>query len=269
MYLKILIYIIPGKMGKQMMILVYLNTTISRNIELIKLKYMRKTNKCYEAGHHVSIATKISPEYVDKLKFVAKSFDMSPYELLQCLLYSFLRYFDSSSGMTHEHSSMLFVFTNTLLSLKNSHNPLSIKNIKEEKINKGIFFIETPGGQPQLLSVSMDKYGNLEESFNIEKIISDVLNIEDPKLLQVLEDERERMGFFSICQTLHHLVIQASTPPSDKVAEEVSSLFKDNNRAENYKPLEYGERTVAKQHHTPDSITQHPRYNRDTLLPKT
>ena len=77
-------------MGKQMMILVYLNTTISRNIELIKLKYMRKTNKCYEAGHHVSIATKISPEYVDKLKFVAKSFDMSPYELLQCLLYSFL-----------------------------------------------------------------------------------------------------------------------------------------------------------------------------------
>ena len=95
------------------------------------------------------------------------------------------------------------------------------------------------------------------------------LNIEDPKLLQVLEDERERMGFFSICQTLHHLVIQASTPPSDKVAEEVSSLFKDNNRADNYKPLEYGERTVAKQHHTPDSITQHPRYNRDKLLPKT
>ena len=147
---------------------------------------MKRTNKCYEAGHHVSIATKISPEYVDKLKFIAKSFDMSPYELLQCLLYSFLRYFDSSSKMTYEHSSMLFVFTNTLLSLKNSHNPLSQKKAKEERITKGIFFVETPDGQPQLLSVSMDEYGNLEESFNIEKIISDVLKIEDPKMLQVL-----------------------------------------------------------------------------------
>ena len=246
-----------------MMILVYLNTTISRNIELIKLKYMRKTNKCYEAGHHVSIATKISPEYVDKLKFVAKSFGMSPYELFQCVLYSFLRYFDSSSKMTHEHSSMLFIFTNTLQSLKSSHNPLSQKRTKEERITKGIFFVETPDGQPQLLSVSMDKYGNLEESFNIEKIISEVLKIEDPKLLQVLDDERERMGFFSICQTLHHLVIQASTPPSDKVAEEVSSLFKDNNRADNYRPLEYGERAISKHHFTPDSMPINRRFNRD------
>lgn len=229
---------------------------------------MKRTNKCYEAGHHVSIATKISPEYVDKLKFIAKSFDMSPYELLQCILYSFLRYFDSSSKMTHEHSSMLFVFTNTLQSLKSSHNPLSIKNTKEERITKGIFFVEIPNGQPQLLSVSMDKYGNLKESFNIEEIISEILKIEDPKLMQVLEDERERMGYFNVCQTLHHLVIQASTPPSDKVAEEVSSLFKDNNRADNCKPLEYGERTIIKQHHTPDSISQQPRYNSDMLFDK-
>ena len=211
---------------------------IASHIGTIKTSEMVRANKTMEAGLYSPIATKVSAEDRAKLEIIANGFDMSVYELLQGLLLALIRYFDTSSIITHEHNTMMNAFANTMFALKDSFNPLAQRNRKKESITKAILFVERPHKQPQLISVCKDGGGNLRESYNFETMLTDFLGAFDPDTLQVLKQLKEHWGNFSLTHTLHETIMQSKPAPADTMGAEVEAEFDDIRIATGDKPNE-------------------------------
>lgn len=188
---------------------------------------MVRVNKKMEAGLYSPIATKVSTEDRAKLEIIAHGFNMSLYELLQGLLLALIRYFDTSTNVTHEHNIMMNAFANTLFALKDSFNPLAQRNRNSESIAKVILFVERPHKQPQLISVCKDGCGNLKESYNFETMLTDFLGAFDSETLQALERLKEQWGYFSITHTLHETILQREPASADTIREEIEAEFED------------------------------------------
>lgn len=186
-----------------------------------------RANKRMEAGYFSPIATKISAEDRAKLEIIANGFNMSVYELLQGLLLSLIRYFDTASIVTHEHNAMMNAFANTMFALKGSFNPLAKRDRNREKIAKAILLVERPKKQPQLISVFKDGCGNLQESYNFETMLTDFLGAFDPEALQALKQIQGQLGYFSLTHTMHETLMQHKPAAADIISEEVKAEFED------------------------------------------
>jgi len=180
-----------------------------------------------EAGLYSPIATKVSAEDRAKLEIIANGFSMSIYELLQGLLFSLIRYFDTASIVTQEHNTMMNAFANTMFALKGSFNPLAKRDRNRESIAKAILLVERPHKQPQLISVCKDGYGNLKESYNFETMLKDFFGAFDPESLQVLTQIKTHLNYFSLSHTLHQVILQSKPAPADTIKEEIEAEFKD------------------------------------------
>ena len=68
------------------------------------------------------IQTKICQADKDKLTKIADGFSMTIYQLLQALLLTIVRYFDSESIVTEEHNIMMNAFANAIFALLPTQN---------------------------------------------------------------------------------------------------------------------------------------------------
>lgn len=178
--------------------------------------------------YYTTIATKIPRTDKQKLCTIADGFGLSFYELLQALLLAIVRYFDKDSLISYESNTMLNAFANVMFTNAGSYSPLSIKGHEREKIKNAILFVERPNTKrPQMLAVSKNAQGCLTESYNFDTMLADFMEAYDPELLELLEDERKRLGYFSIGHALHEILLKKSTPAADKMSEEVDAMFHD------------------------------------------
>ena len=167
----------------------------------------------------LTIASKVSKEDKAKIKAVASLFGMSFYELLQSLLLGMLRYFDIGRNSTYEDNCMMDALFVAIRSLQGSYCPLQKKDRENRRIKGAILFIEdSPKNRPQLLSVSMNEDGQMIESLNFDKMVTDFFGCIDPDGLKRLERLRDELGFFSIMQ--HASCI-------DENQEFIKELFED------------------------------------------
>ena len=181
-----------------------------------------------QSGYYTTIATKISRSDKQKLCNIAGGFGMSFYELLQALLLAIVRYFDQDSLISYESNTMLNAFATVMFSTAGSYSPLSIKGHERERIKNAILFVERPNNErPQMLAVSKNDDGDLMESYNFDTMLTDFMEAYDPELLKLLEDERKRLGYFSIGHALHELLLRRATPPADKMSDEINTMFQD------------------------------------------
>ena len=182
----------------------------------------------HESGNEfVTIASKVSKRDKEKVKAVAKAFNMTFYELLQSLLLSFLRYFDIGKLSTYDHNCMMDALANVMYSLNGSYNPLQKQGRENRGIRSAIIFVEdSQERRPQLLSVSKNKDGLMMESLNFDKMVSDFLGCVDPECLSRLESMKREMGYFSITHTLHELIMQRTNTTDDMKAD-IRDLFSD------------------------------------------
>ena len=178
-------------------------------------------------GYYTTIATKISQGDKAKLVSIAEGFSMTFYELLQGLLLSLVRYFDSDSGVTAEHNIMMNAFANNIFSLKGSYSPLAIRGYQQQSIKKAILLVERPKRNPQVLSISKDSSGKIKESYNIETMLMDFIGSIDPESLQALCQMKADNGYFSLAQTLHELILSRKPAPADTMSEEIKQMFSD------------------------------------------
>ena len=178
-------------------------------------------------GYYTAISTKISQGDKAKLISIAEGFSMTFYELLQGLLLSLVRYFDSDTIVTEEHNIMMNAFANNIFSLKDSYSPLAVRDHQRQSIKKAILFVERPNKSPQLISVCKDGCGNLKESYNFETMLKDFLNAFDPEALQTLSQIKTHLDSFSLTHTLHQIILQNKPAPADTIKEEVEAEFKD------------------------------------------
>ena len=189
---------------------------------------MRRNNRSETlGGDFVTIATKVSKVEKERINCIASAFNMSFYELLQSLLLALLRYFDSGRLITYNHNCMMNALANTIYSLKDSYNPLRLKNRSRRKVNSAILFInESNKRRPQLLSIYKNNNGQMMESLNFDKMVSDFLKCIDPDALVRLESMKKELGYFSITHTLHELIMQR-TNATDDIKTDVGEIFKD------------------------------------------
>ena len=175
----------------------------------------------------LTIATKVSKEDKAKIKAIASMFGMSFYELLQSLLLGMLRYFDIGKHSTYDHNILMDALFITIRSLQGSYCPLQKKDMENRRIKGAILFIEdSPKNRPQLLSVSMNEDGQMIESLNFDKMVSDFFGCLDPDGLKRLERLRDELGFFSITHTLHEIIMQQASC-IDENQEFIKELFED------------------------------------------
>lgn len=175
----------------------------------------------------LTIASKVSKEDKAKIKAVASLFGMSFYELLQSLLLGMLRYFDIGRNSTYEDNCMMDALFVAIRSLQGSYCPLQKKDRENRRIKGAILFIEdSPKNRPQLLSVSMNEDGQMIESLNFDKMVSDFFGCIDPDGLKRLEMQRDELGFFSITHTLHEIIMQHASC-IDENQKFIKELFED------------------------------------------
>lgn len=170
------------------------------------------------------LATKVPSEFKRRFEVIATIFGMTKYELFQSLLLSLLRYFDKESSLTHNHCTMLKAFANVLNSNKDSFSPMQIK---KRNIRGAILFVEeSADSRPQLLYVGKDSNGQLTESMNYDKMVSEFLSSLDNPLLDKLDDIKNEFGYFSITHTLHELIMRPKSKVDD-LSSEIEELFQD------------------------------------------
>lgn len=175
----------------------------------------------------LTIASKVSKEDKAKIKAVASLFGMSFYELLQSLLLGMLRYFDIGRISRYEDNCMMDALFVAIRSLQGSYCPLQKKDRENRRIKGAILFVEdSPKNRPQLLSVSMNEDGQMVESLNFDKMVTDFLGCVDPDGLRRLDGIRKELGYFSITHTLHEVIMQR-TNTYDEDQEYIKKLFED------------------------------------------
>lgn len=178
--------------------------------------------------YYTTVATKVSCTDKQKLLFIAQSFGMSFYELLQALLLAIIRHFDKDTAISEEFAKLMETFITTIKASRCSFNLLSIKSRHSANVNNAIFFAQTKAGvNPQVISIAKDIDGNITENYNTDQMLSDFLKSTDPQALKVLEREKKELGFFSLGQTLHEVVTKTRLKQGDKISEEIKTLFDD------------------------------------------
>ena len=181
-----------------------------------------------EVGNEfLTIASKVSKEDKAKIKAVASLFGMSFYELVQSLLLGMLRYFDIGRDSTYEDNCMMDALFVAIRSLQGSYCPLQKKGRENRKIRSAILFVEDSSkNRPQLLSVNMNEDGQMVESLNFDKMVTDFFGCIDPDGLHILDSIRKELGYFSITHTLHEIIMQR-TNTNDENQEYIKKLFDD------------------------------------------
>lgn len=179
------------------------------------------------------INTKVSESDKIKLDALAARFNMRYYELLQGLLISLLRYFDSYSVITNEHRILIEAFATTLIESKRkkackSFNPLCVYDRETRKVNTAIYLIEQKNKErKQLLAVKENESGAIEESYNNDAILELVFASMNPNLLLALTAAKNERGNFSLAHTLEELVLEGAPDTADQISTDVSEMFNE------------------------------------------
>ena len=181
-----------------------------------------------ENGYYTTIATKISLADKVRLSRIAESFGMTFYNMLQGLLLLICRMADKGSAITYEHQIMLQAFLDMMNQKQDSFSPLAIKGHEDLHVCNAILFIQQkPDQRPQLMEIHKTEHGSMMESYNHDTMLTAFLNCLDPSGVQRLEDEAKRLGYSSICQTLHEIIMERTAHSGDTISEDVHDLFSD------------------------------------------
>jgi len=186
-----------------------------------------KKRHSVDGNEMVTIASKVSKSDKTRIKAIANAFGMTFYELLQSLLLGMLRYFDIGRHSTYDHNCMMDALSIAMHSLKGSFCPLQKKGKESRRIKSAILFVEdSVKNRPQLLFVCMKDDGQIIESLNFDKMVTDFIGCIDPESIKRLDYIKNELGYFSITHTLHEIIMQHSSFTDDMKAD-IESMFKD------------------------------------------
>ena len=178
--------------------------------------------------YFTAITTKIPCSDKERLCKIAECFGMSLYNIMQSLVLLICRMADKGSVITYEHNIMLKAFWDIANQTKDSFSPMAIRGHEQQRVCSAILFMQRkPDQRPQLMEVHKSEHGVMMESYNNDTMLSAFLNCLDPNGLQRLEDEAKRLGYSSITQTLHELIMNHTTPRPDAMSDEVREMFSD------------------------------------------
>lgn len=202
-----------------------------------------------QTEHYKTVATKISPYAYRLLQRLARKLGMKIYELLQMCLDTLIRYASDTHNLTPEMERAMAIFEHMTgwAGCMNFAEPTGDKRISE-----AIYFLTSPKKKgSRAVLVTLPFFGKRGQTENVQRIVERTMELVCPeryRRLRLLADEHNCQ---SILNMIDRLIDYHST---DSDTEEMRKMFEDALRAENNKPVAYGERTKRKKHYTPDTM---------------
>lgn len=197
-----------------------------------------------------AVATKISTPAYHQLKRLAKAKGMTIYDMLQMCVDTLLRYMSDQFNLSKEMEQMMSMFEhcNGWANQANIADPSA-----EWKIEKALYFCTAKDRKgARCVLVSEPFMGQKMETVNVQEILEQTFNYLIPeryKRLRMIAAETGCHNMLDLIDTIidAHTIIELDN-------QEIRKSFEDADRAENNKPLRYGERTRRKKHHAVEDM---------------
>ncbi len=199
--------------------------------------------------HYKVVATKISNEAHRLLVRLAHKLGMKPYEVLQMCVDTLIRYMSDEHNLTPELERAMAIFEHMVgwAGCTNLADPTDVRQITE-----AIYFLTSEKKKgARAVYVVRPFFGDWRQTENVQTILERTIEVLCPERYRRLRLLAASHGCTSIVDMIDRLVDYHS---DDSDTAEFRRTFEDANRAENNKPVAYGERTKRKKHYTPDTM---------------
>ena len=217
---------------------------------------------------HVVVATKMSRTAAEKLARIAKAKGMSIYELIQMVCDTLIRYMDDRHNLSEEMERAMSIFEH-MVEWANAFN-LADPTVHRE-VAQAVYILGD-GGDPaqpdkkrkkgfRVAMVSKPFCGCWDETNNVMKIFERIFNICLPELYMKMFRVKVLMGLNSVTEAVN---VMADASIIEYLNEESRREFEGAALTDSGKAYQYGARTKAHGHRTPDSVAMDQRIKFDT-----
>ena len=204
-----------------------------------------------ENGKYEMLQTKVSPEAYRRMKSIERKKGITDYGLIQMVVDTLIRYMDDRHNLTPEMEQAMSIFEH----MEGWCDALNLADPTVKKVvGEAIYFLfDEDGKRKGCRGVHVVKpfFGNWTEDANIQHIIERVFSLLIPERYRRLRLLAAELGCSSQLELLDYFIDHFS---SEADVAELRRTFEDADRAENGKPLAYGQRTRRKKHQSPDDM---------------
>lgn len=198
------------------------------------------------------INTKVSPEAFEKIYRLSGKMGIKPYEILQMCVDTLIRYMDDRHNLSPEMEKIIAVFED----MTGWHRSFNLADpTGKPEIGEATYYLRRNGKQgTRAIHVEHPFFGDFRQTANVTQILDRTIENLSPNLYRRLRSLCVEMDCGSVMDLLQTMV--DARVVEDLNHESVRQMFEDCNRAENGKPVAYGERTRRKKRYTPDTMPE-------------
>ena len=204
-----------------------------------------------QEGKYEMLQTKVSPEAYARMKSIERKKGITDYGLIQMVVDTLIRYMDDRHNLTPEMEKAMSIFEH----MEGWRDALNLADPTVEKIvGEAIYFLyDEEGKKKGARGVHVVKpfFGNWTEDENIQHIIERVFCLLIPEHYRRLRLLAVELGCSSQLELLDYFIDHFS---KEADLRELRRDFEDADRAENGRPLAYGQRTRRKKHQSPNDM---------------
>lgn len=215
-----------------------------------------------QSGHYVVVPTKVSRHAYEQLHRIAKRKKMSIYKLIQMVCDTLIRYMDDRHNLTEEMERTMSCFEH-LVGWADAMN-LADPSLNME-VAQAVYILQDAEGKTRgfrAKMVSKPFMGLWDETSNVQQIFERIFNITMPELYMKLFRAKMVLECNSVTEVINLL---CDNEILSRMNDENRREFEGAARTDGGKRYEYGARTKAHGHRTPDSVAtdQRLKFNND------
>lgn len=197
-----------------------------------------------EVERYKVIATKVSAAFYKIFKRICHKKKMKTYEVVQIMAETFVRYTDDRHNLSAEIERLMMSFEH-MEGWKDCFNLAEVSDTEKE-IETAIYIMRARGKNGErVVMVNRPWMQSWFESYNVVDILERTIESTMPERYMRLRSLAANLGFNSILDLLDHF-IDVHSKDSDIAA--FRQFFEDSARADNAKPVEYGQKRKSTHH---------------------
>ena len=207
------------------------------------------------------IPTKLSRHAAEQLERIARRKGMSKYKLLQMVCDTLIRYCDDRYNLTEEMERAMSIFEH-MVGWADAMN-LADPTLNAE-IAQAVYILQDADGKNRGFRAKMVNkpfMGLWEETSNVQQIFERIFNICLPELYMKMYRIKVLMELNTVTEAVN---VMADASIIESLNEENRREFESTTRTDTGRAYQYGARTKAHGHRTPDSVAMDQRIKFDT-----
>jgi len=206
----------------------------------------------------VVVGTKLSRQAVEQMSRIARAKNMTIYEMIQMVCDTLIRYMDDRHNLSEDMERAMAIFEH-MVGWANALN-LADPTVNKE-VAQAVYILQDGGDQHQpnkkrksgfrAVMVSKPFMGIWDETNNVMDIFERIFNICMPELFAKLYRARVILGCERVSEVINML---CDAQIIEQMNMQYRQEFEDASRADNGRPMVYGNKAKQKKRRTPDSL---------------